>query len=453
MNRSEIIEVLETYHITPSRKMGQNFLIESDTAQWIVDALEVTEEDCVLEIGPGTGALSQYLVKKAKKVILIEYDARLAAYLKERFALEKKVTVIHADGARIDTRPFYAFGKVKVLGNLPYAAGGAILRNFFEPPMPIQRAVLMLQKEFIERMIAPPSCKDYGVLSLRMQSIWKQTPLKVVKPECFYPRPAIDSLVLLCEPLDQVRAPYDRKLFDSLVRRGFSQRRKQLHKQLPSSPPWSEVSHHLGLDTKVRAENLTVDQWIELARIYDTHPLKGCAQSPLEVFDVVDDSDRVIGKATRGEVHAQGLLHRAVHIWVVNAKGELFLQKRSVQKEHFPQRWDSSAAGHVEQGESVEDCCVRELREELGISLSVAEAHRLFKLPACRQTGGEFVSVFLVLYSGKIHYPCSEIEAGGWFSFELLEEWIIKHPECFASGFLACWEYKEKCLQVLSTVL
>jgi len=205
------------------------------------------------------------------------------------------------------------------------------MRNFMKSPTPVVRAVLMLQKEFIDRIVAKSRTKDYGVLSLRMQSEWVSKPVKTVPPEAFHPRPLIDSTVMTCVPVAPDRySIYDKRLFDELVRRGFSQRRKQVKKQLPDTQNWAEVAPTLGLKETARAEEITLDQWIEITRIYDENPLKDIPQSGDEIFDVVDENDQVIRQEKRSVVHAEKLIHRAVHVLVFNKRKEVLLQKRSI---------------------------------------------------------------------------------------------------------------------------
>jgi len=179
----EIREALEQAGVRPNRQLGQNFLCDPEVAGWIVDQLEPEAGDTIVEVGPGTGALSSLLLGRVKRLVLVEFDSRLAAWLKERFAPHPEVEVHHADGARFDPRGLWKYGPVKFLGNLPYSSGGAIMKNFLSKPHPFKRAVIMLQKEVIDRLGAQPRTKEYGVLTLRIQSGWKVSPLKVVPPE------------------------------------------------------------------------------------------------------------------------------------------------------------------------------------------------------------------------------------------------------------------------------
>jgi isopentenyl-diphosphate delta-isomerase type 1 len=158
-----------------------------------------------------------------------------------------------------------------------------------------------------------------------------------------------------------------------------------------------------------------------------------------EIFDVVDEHDEVIGAAPRSEVHARGLRHRAVHILVFNARGEVFLQKRSMRKDCFPGAWDSSAAGHLDRGETYDAGAVRELREELGLEVAPEALRRLFKLPACPDTGEEFCWVYRLRHEGPFTLHPDELEAGGWFAPAVVTAWLAARPEEFAGAMFALW--------------
>lgn len=438
MTGKEIKEALDRFHVLPSKQMGQNFLIDPNMARWIVSQLELEKNDTVVEVGPGTGALTEHIVGVAKRVILIEFDARLAAFLKERFASEASVEVHHADGAQFDARQLFPHRPLKFLGNLPYSCGGAILKNMLSRPHPFQHAVIMLQKEVIDRLAATPGSKDYGMLSLRTQVDWIVEPQRTVPPEAFHPRPAIDSTVAIMRPRTEGLPAFDRRLFDELLRRGFAQRRKQLKKQLPEGIDWEKISHELGVPATARAEELDLAKWIALTRACDTHPLKDLPQKSGEIFDVVDEHDEVTGQATRGEVHAQGLLHRAVHVLVFNKRGDLLLQQRSMLKDAHPGVWDSSVSGHLDAGEAYETAAVRELAEEMGIEAKCPPTE-IARLKPSAATGWEHIRLYRYEHQGNIRYPAAEIESAMWFPIPVLEAWIKARPEDFASGFLECW--------------
>ena len=423
----------------PSKQLGQNFLIDPNMARWIVSQLEITADDAVVEVGPGTGSLSEHLVGKVRKLILIEFDARLADALKHQYRDDPSVEVHHADGVKFDGRQLFKHRPLKFLGNLPYSCGGAILKNLLSRPHPFERAVIMLQKEVIDRLAASPGTKDYGILSLRTQANWEVKSLRTVPPEAFYPQPKIDSSVAVLTPRTGGLPTFDYRLFDELIRRGFAQRRKQLKKQLPEGPPWEETTASLGVTATVRGEELTLAQWVDLTRAYDSHPLKDIPQKAEEIFDVVDANDQVIGTATRAEVHAQKLTHRAVHVFVFNKRGDLLLQKRSLLKDMCPGLWDSSVSGHLDAGESYEAAAVRELEEEMGITTETTP-EEIARIAPGLETGWEHMRLYRIRHDGALRFPAAEVDAVMWFPLSEITAWIATHPADFAPGFLECWK-------------
>jgi isopentenyldiphosphate isomerase len=157
-----------------------------------------------------------------------------------------------------------------------------------------------------------------------------------------------------------------------------------------------------------------------------------------EIFDVVNERDEVIGRQPRSEVHRLGLMHRAVHVLLFNARGQVFLQKRSMSKDRQPGLWDSSASGHLNSGEDYDTCAVRELQEELGLELS-AVPQRLFKLGASAETDQEHVWVYRCEADGPFRLNAEEIERGGWFAPEGVTRWMAERPQDFAGALLVIW--------------
>jgi isopentenyldiphosphate isomerase len=157
-----------------------------------------------------------------------------------------------------------------------------------------------------------------------------------------------------------------------------------------------------------------------------------------ELFDVVNQCDEVVGRRPRSEVHRLGLMHRAVHLLVFNAREQVFLQKRSMNKDRQPGLWDSSASGHVDSGEDYDACAVREAREEIGLILA-ASPRRLFKLGPSVETDQEHVWVYRCEAEGPFTLNPDEIEKGGWFTPEEVERWLRERPQEFASALKEIW--------------
>jgi isopentenyldiphosphate isomerase len=160
---------------------------------------------------------------------------------------------------------------------------------------------------------------------------------------------------------------------------------------------------------------------------------------PEEIFDIVNERDEVVGQNTRREVHARGLWHRAVHVLVFNARGEVFLQKRSMRKDIAAGKWDSSASGHLDSGEDYDACAVREVHEEIGLRLS-QPPRRLFKVDARKETGWEFCWIYRCESEGPFVLHPDEIETGDWFAPDAVTKWVNEKPQDFASAFVLIWK-------------
>jgi 16S rRNA (adenine1518-N6/adenine1519-N6)-dimethyltransferase len=434
---TDIRAALAELGLHPSKRLGQNFLADRNLARWIVEQLELSAADHVVEIGPGLGALTTWAAAGCGSMTLVEKDARLARRLEGQFAGDGRVRVLHEDALEYDVREVFPRMPAKLLGNLPYYATSPILFRYGDEPSPFSRMVLTIQREFAARLAAGPRTKDYGALTLLVQRRWEVKYLRTVPASVFMPRPKVESAAILLTPRAAGRLPdCDARRFAALVKQGFSQRRKQLGKLLGNAmPDWPEAARALGVSEKARAEELSLAQWVELAN----RTAAGEAQLPAqdvhgEIFDVVDERDRVLRQASRHEVHKNKWRHRAVHVFVFNGKGELFLQKRSRWKDAYPSCWDSSAAGHLNAGDDYEETALREVREELGVEVRRVEL--LAKIEANAMTGWEFVHVYRAEHEGPFRLPPAEIETGGFFPVEVVREWIGRRKGDFATGFL-----------------
>ncbi len=424
--------------VRPSKGLGQNFLHDANVARSIVEFLEPKPGDYVVEIGPGLGALTEWLVASGVVVLAIEHDHRLAGWLAERLHDQSQATVCHADAVAFDTRWLLPKGPVKVIGNLPYAVSSPLLFRWTDPPLEPERLVLALQTEVAERICSEADTAAYGVLSIMIQSRYEARILRRLPPQLFFPEPLVESAVIELRPrtLHEI-GPVNRATLRRLVTAAFQARRKKVANTLRRiGVIWEECAEQVGASVMARPEDLTVDQWIHLAQLVDGEPGKAQDEEG-ERFDVVDDQDQVLRPASRREVHEQGLRHRAVHIFVCNAKGELWLQKRSEWKDRHPGLWDSSAAGHLDAGETYAQAAQRELNEEMGVETAL---RRIGRLEASLQTGMEFVELFAGVHEGPFFLPPSEIAYGVFCPPRLINEWVEQRPGDFAPGFLACWE-------------
>lgn len=439
---SETTRTLREIRVAPVKSLGQNFLHDRNLGRWIVAQIEPAKGDYVIEIGPGLGALTQHLLETDVRVLAIEKDARLVEFLRSHFANDR-LEVRHGDALDFDVESLFAEPSVKLIGNLPYYVSSQLLLKFLEYPSPISLAVLMLQREMADRLTAMPGSKSYGALTVLLQRRYHIKPLRKVPTAVFTPRPDVESAVIRVTPRKPTELPpYDDALLVSLVKQGFSQRRKQLGNLLQTYvPDWTATAEKLGLERTCRAETLSLKQWIALAD--HVRPLAPPDPSfeGSESLPVVDDSDHVVGAAPRSKVHGDNLRHRAVHILLFNGNGELFLQKRSRWKDRHPERWDSSAAGHVPATEEYDQAARRELREELGVE---APLERIAKLPASERTGQEFIWLYRTRYDGELSLNRHEIETGHFFQPAIITGWVTARPRDFAPGFLECWKVYQR---------
>lgn len=159
---------------------------------------------------------------------------------------------------------------------------------------------------------------------------------------------------------------------------------------------------------------------------------------PEEIFDVVDEQDRVVRQAPRSEVHRRGWLHRAVHVLLTDSTGRMLLQRRSATKDTFPLCWGAAASGHVDSGESYDACVVRELREEVGIALPAAP-ERILRLEPCAETGNEFVWVYRCRSDAAVRADVGEVSETGWFTLPEIDAWVAARPQEFTPSFVLLW--------------
>lgn len=271
------IEVLQRHHFTVQKKYGQNFLIDPRVLEKIIRAADITEEDWVLEIGPGIGTMTQYLAEQAGEVTAVEIDRCLIPILEETLSAYSNVTIINADILKMDLKELAeekAKGRsVKVVANLPYYITTPIIMGLFESHMPLKSVTVMVQKEVAERMQAGPGGKDYGALSLAVQYYARPEIAANVPPNCFLPRPNVGSAVvrLIRHESAPVKVRDEKKMF-GIIRAAFNQRRKTLANSLGNAPDLgiskeraASALEELELAPAVRGEALSLEQFAALS--------------------------------------------------------------------------------------------------------------------------------------------------------------------------------------------
>ena len=276
-NRKSTAEIIEKYHFSFQKKFGQNFLVDSSILDRIIESAQITKEDCVLEIGPGIGTMTQRLAEEAGTVVAVEIDRNLLPVLADTLSAYENVTVINADILKLDLNRIveeYNGGRpIKVVANLPYYITTPIIMALFEKKVPLHSVTIMVQKEVADRMRVGPGTKDYGALSLAVQYYAKPEIVTKVPAGCFMPKPNVDSAVIRLTRYEKppVEVEDEAWLF-AVIRASFNQRRKTLANGLANAGypgigrrQVEEVLSAMGLAAAVRGETLTLEQFAELS--------------------------------------------------------------------------------------------------------------------------------------------------------------------------------------------
>ena len=273
------VEVLQKYQFNFQKKYGQNFLIEPQVLETIVDAAHIQADDCVLEIGPGIGTMTQYLAEQAREVVAVEIDKALIPILQDTLSEYPNVTIINEDILKVDLEKLVKEKNdgrpVKVVANLPYYITTPIIMQLFESHVPLHSITIMVQTEVAQRMQVGPGTKDYGALSLAVQYYSRPEIITHVPPTCFIPRPNVGSTVIRLTRYEKppVEAADESFLF-SLIRASFNQRRKTLVNGLSnasglnlSKAQITEALEQMGLPANVRGETFTLEQFARLSEL------------------------------------------------------------------------------------------------------------------------------------------------------------------------------------------
>ena len=279
-NPARTREIIQKYGFHFQKRFGQNFLIDAHILEKIVDSAEVGEEDCVLEIGPGIGTMTQYLCERARKVIVVEIDKNLIPILEETLGDYQNIEIINADILKVDIQKIvdeHNGGKpVKVVANLPYYITTPIIMGLFESHVPIASITVMVQKEVADRIQVGPGTKDYGAFSLAVQYYAKPEVVAIVPPECFIPRPNVSSSVIrLTRHIHHPVEVEDEELMFRIIRASFNQRRKTLQNGLNNAPDLhfskekiAQAIASLQVSPSIRGEALELFQFAKLSNYF-----------------------------------------------------------------------------------------------------------------------------------------------------------------------------------------
>lgn len=270
-------EVINKYSFAFQKKFGQNFLIDSNVLENIVEAAGITKDDFVLEIGPGIGTMTQYLCESARQVLAVEIDKMLIPILEDTLSEYDNVEVINQDVLKVDIKSLVEEKNngrpIKVVANLPYYITTPIIMGLFESKVPIESITIMVQKEVADRMQTGPGSKDYGALSLAVQYYAEAKVMLNVSATCFMPRPNVDSAVVkLTRHQESPVEVKDESLMFKIIRASFNQRRKTLVNGLKNSSELdfskeeiTEAIKSIGKEENIRGEKLTLEEFAKLS--------------------------------------------------------------------------------------------------------------------------------------------------------------------------------------------
>lgn len=276
-NTRNTAEIIGKYQFHFQKKYGQNFLIDSNILDKIIESAQLTKDDCVLEIGPGIGTMTQYLAEQAGEVVAVEIDKNLIPILEDTLSDYSNVTILNEDILKLDISKIVEErngGKpIKVVANLPYYITTPIIMALFESHVPLLSVTIMVQKEMADRMQVGPGTKDYGALSLAVQYYAKPEIITRVPASCFMPKPNVDSTVIRLTRYEKppVEVEDEAYLF-AVIRASFNQRRKTLANGLANAGNLGvnrqvveETLDEMGLSRQIRGETLDLKQFTDLS--------------------------------------------------------------------------------------------------------------------------------------------------------------------------------------------
>lgn len=265
-NLAALQRLLRQAGIKAKRENGQNFLIDGDVADDLVNSGNIKSGDTVLEIGPGLGAVTDILLESGAKVVAVELDEKLAVWLKKQYASRDNIDVVHADVLKVKLDEYVTDNGYKLVSSLPFNITSLVLRNFLERPPRPSSISLLIQREVAERVVARPGAMS--LLSLSCQYLGRPTIVRTVSSECFFPEPEVEGAIIHIDP-QPLPAAAERERFFRVARIGFSARRKMIANNLQSGLHISrektlEILEKSGISPSSRAQELAVEDWVRL---------------------------------------------------------------------------------------------------------------------------------------------------------------------------------------------
>ncbi len=270
MKKTDLIKLIEKLGIAPSKKLGQNFLVDDQFLDWIIRTAGIRKGENILEVGPGLGALTERILAAGANLTAIEFDRKLAEYLRN-VLVPAGLTLIEADACKVKMEQVFGAGNdFRVISNLPYSAGTIVVANLLDLPLPPAEMVVMLQKEVGLRFAAETGSDDYSALTARIANVYESSIVRIVPPDLFYPRPEIDSCIIRLTRRAELPDYRTRKILSRLTRTAFAHRRKKMFKQTASvfgAEPLAAAMTVAGVDPDIRAERVTPEQFLAMAKL------------------------------------------------------------------------------------------------------------------------------------------------------------------------------------------
>jgi len=273
MVKTELKALLERLGIAPSKRLGQNFLVDDQFRAKIIHEADPKPGQFILEVGPGLGAITRGLVASGASVTAIEFDRKLAAYLRTA-VVPLGLRLIEADACRVKYDELFP-GDFRVISNLPYSAGTIVVAKLLDLETPPSDMLLMLQKEVAERFLAAPGTADYSALTARIAAVYEGRIVRMVPPEVFYPAPSVDSALLALVRRPVIPSREVRILLSRLARTSFAHRRKKMFKQAAAVFGAEVIAGAMtdaSVDPDIRAERVSPEQFIRMAEYIASHP-------------------------------------------------------------------------------------------------------------------------------------------------------------------------------------